>query len=140
MHTKNKSKFRLTKTKPTPTMATFEDAIRLNVSLGLKYNDVLECLAHIHGIVFRLRALRRHIKSFGFFSAKEPIRSSECCSIFANDVITGRTHGCKLHNLLCVQHCCCVSQESTRHVIRLTDPVGVEPPHQIRNRHMCCPA
>ena len=64
------SKFRLNKWKPTPTVAMFEEAIRMYFLLVLKHNDVLECLAHIN------------LKIFRFVSAKEPIRSSERCSVF----------------------------------------------------------
>ena len=120
------SKFRLTKSKPTPTMAMFEEAIRFYFSHRRKHNNVLECLAYKHGIVISLRTLRRHLKSFSLCWRKNPSDSLNVAMFLTNEVSAGRTHGYKLHHLSCNQHGYCVSQETVRHILCIIDPVRVE--------------
>ena len=113
-------------------MDDYTEHLQVYFGLGIKYKDILECLAVINGIVMSMSSLKRQLKRLGLFRRKYYTDVLEVASFILENLSgSAQNHGYKIMHLRCLQNGYNVTQETVRLLLLILDPEGVK----LRSRH-----
>lgn len=114
-------------------MSEVRDVAAFYFHLGFHYSEILECLAHMNGIILSLRTLKRILSKANLFRRKRKSDILDVALYIMHEVQgAGQLHGYKLMHLKCIQKGFAVTQSDVRYLQHIIDPDGVA--YRKRNR------
>jgi hypothetical protein len=104
-----------------------DDLLREYFKLGLKYNEILQCMDLLHGHVFSLRTLKRITQKMGLYRRKYKSDILDIVWYISEQCNThGQMHGYRWLHSKCLEHGLVVSRETIRILLHIIDPDGIE--------------
>lgn len=101
--------------------------IQVYFQLGLKYKEILCCLAGNHRIIISMRTLKRVLNHFRLFRRKNKSDLLDVALFIVENLEThGSHHGYRWLHLKCIQEGLTVDRETVRVLLQILDPEGVE--------------
>ncbi|KAK1154813.1 hypothetical protein AOXY_G27781 [Acipenser oxyrinchus oxyrinchus] len=106
--------------------------IRFYFRLGLSHKHILECLAHLDGIIVSIRTLKRYMKRAKLFRRKNKSDVLEVVLYLMGEIEhSGQLHGYRIMHLKCIQGGFVISQNEVQMLLSIIDREGVA----LRRRH-----
>ena len=100
--------------------------VRFYFALGLRYLEILEMLARIHGIVISLRTLKRILSEAQLHRRKKQSDILDVALFVMEEIENaGQLHGYKLMHLKCIQNGFTVTQSTVSLLQHIINPAGV---------------
>ena len=100
--------------------------VQFYFQLGFKHMEILESLAHMHGIIISLRTLKRILSKAGLYRRKNWSDILDVALYLVEQLeIAGQLHGYKLLHLKCIQNGFVVNQNTVRLLLHILDPNGI---------------
>lgn len=107
-------------------MPELEHLVEFYFKLGFKQTEILESLAHIHGMLISRRTLKRVLSKAGLFRRKHYSDILDIALHLVQQIeMSGQLHGYKLMHLKCIQDGLIVNQNTVRLLLQILDPDGV---------------